>query len=479
VTIAPADAPYGISWDGDSILFGQGAKGILRVAATGGAPETLVRVDEDEEAHGPQMLPGGRHVLFTLASGTSSDRWDRARIVVQSLESGTRTILVDGGSDARYLPTGHLVYALAGVLYAVPFDAARRALTGTAVRIVEGVSRATGNQTGAAHYSVSETGTLIYISGLFDASVGLGETTQLGLVDRHGVIERLPLTPDTYQTPRVSPDGTRIAFGTDDGKEAIVWIYDLFGETPRRKLTFSGHNKFPVWSADGKRIVFQSDRDGDAAIFSQASDGSGTAERLTKPSPATSHVPESWSPHDEQLLYSVESRSGFALWVLSVKDRTTTPFGDVRSTTPIAATFSPDGRWVAYGSTDGAKQTVYVQPFPATGAKYQLIAKGLDTPSHPVWSPDGRELFYNPRPRGLEVVNIATTPTLAFGNSIPVPRPFQLTPPEQRRAYDITPAGKFVARIAPSSDASGAVIQPIHVVVNWFEELRARVPVPR
>jgi serine/threonine-protein kinase len=478
-TIAAAEPPFGISWEDDSILFGQGGKGIMRVASTGGAPETLVRVDAGEEAHGPQLLPDGRHVLFTLARGTASDRWDRARIVVQSLASGARTILVDGGSDARYVPTGHLVYALAGVLYAAPFDAARPALTGPAVRVVEGVSRGTGGLTGAAHYSVSETGTLVYIPGPLDASAGLGERMQLGLVDRNGIIDRLPLPADTYQTPRVSPDGTRIAFGTDDGKEAIVWIYDLFGNAPRRRLTFGGNNRFPVWSADGKEVVFQSDRDGDAAIFSQASDGSGSAERLTKPPKDTSHVPESWSPHDEQLLYSAETRGGVALWVLSVRDRKTTPFGDVRSTTPIAATVSPDGRWVAYASTDRGKQTIYVQPFPATGARYQLGAKGDDIPSHPVWSPDGKELFYNPRPLGLEVVSVSTTPAFAFGNSVPVPRPFQLSLPEQRRAYDITPAGKFVARISPSSETYGTVAQPIQIVVNWFEELRARVPASR
>jgi Tol biopolymer transport system component len=479
VTIASADAPYGISWDDSGIVYGQGGKGILRVPATGGAPDTLVRVEEGEQAHGPQMLPDGQHVLFTLATGTASDRWDKARIVAQALASGRRTILVDGGTDARYLPSGHLVYALAGVLYAAPFDPARPALTGPAVPMVEGVSRATGGLTGAAHYGVSETGTLIYIAGPVDASAELGEMAQLALVDRTGAIERLVLPPDTYQTPRVSPDGRRLAVGTDDGKEAIVWIAELSGNAPRRRLTFGGNNRFPLWSPDGRRIVFQSDRDGDAAIFSQASDGGGTAQRLTTASAGTAHVPESWSPQGERLLYSVETGNSAALQVLSVRDGTTTPFGDVRSRTPIAATFSPDGRWVAYGSSEGARQTIYVQPFPATGAKHQLVAKGLDLPSHPVWSPNGRELFYNPRPLGLDVVGISTTPSFAFGNAVPVPRPFQLSPPEQRRAYDITPMGKFVARVPGVGGTYGASIEPIQVVLHWSEELRARVRVPR
>ena len=479
VTIASADAPYGISWGDDGIVFGQRGKGILRVSPAGGALETLVPVNESEEAHGPQILPGGRQVLFTLATGTASDRWDRARIVVQSLRSGVRTALVDGGTDARYIPTGHLIYALGGVLYAVPFDPTRPALTGAAVPIVEGVSRATGSQTGAAHYSVSDTGTLIYIPAPLDGSAGLGETTLLGLIDRDGHVERLPLPSDTYQGPRVSPDGTRITFATDDGKEAIVWIYDLSGNGPRRRLTFGGNNRFPLWSADSRHIVFQSDRDGDGALFWQRADGSHSAERLTRPLNGTSHVPESWSPLADRLLYSVEKPGDVALWMLSISDRQATPFGEIRSRTPIASTFSPDGRWVAYASTDRGKQTVYVQPFPATGAKYQLVAKGLDLPSQPVWSPNGKELFYNPRPLGLEVVSVSTEPTFAFGNSVPVPRPFQLSPPEQRRAYDITPRGKFVARVSASNSAYGAIAQQIQIVVNWFDELRARVPISR
>ena len=337
------------------------------------------------------------------------------------------------------------------------------------------VSRKAGNQV----YHALRDPVLIQILDLLKQFFNAHLSETVAMLGQMTADDDVPLPADTYQTPRVSPDGTRIAFGTEDGKEAIVWIYDLSGNAPRRRLTFGGNNRCPVWSADGKTVVFQSDREGDAAIFSQASDGSGGAERLTKPPKDTSHVPESWSPNSEQLLYSAETRSNVTLWVMSVRDRKTTPFGDVRSTTPIAAAFSPDGRWVAYASTDRGKQTIYVQPFPATGAKYQLLPTGVDIPSHPVWSPDGKELFYNPRPLGLEVVSIATIPAFAFGNSVPVPRPFQLSPPEQRRAYDITPAGKFVARISPSSEPYGTAVEPIQIVVNWFEELRAKVPVSR
>jgi eukaryotic-like serine/threonine-protein kinase len=478
VTIAPVGTPYGISWGPAGIVFGQGRDGIMRVSANGGKPEMLVSVEEGQEAHGPQLLPGGQHVLFTLASGTAGDRWNKARIVVQSLTSGKRVTLIDGGSDARYVSTGHIVYALRGIVYAVAFDLQRLELTGSPMPIVEGVSRATGSQTGAAHFSVSDTGSLVYIPGSVAAAAGLGETLQLALIDRSGRVEPLPLAPDAYLMPRVSPDGGRIVFGTDDGTEAIVWVYDLSADKPKRRLTFGGNNRFPIWSRDGQHVVFQSDRAGDVAIFWQRADGTGTAERLTRPDRGTTHVPESWSPNGDNLLYSINQGSDAALWKLSLPNRQAAPFGDIHSSTPIGAAFSPDGRWVAYASAERGTQTIYVQPFPATGAKYQLIAKTSDTPCHPVWSPDGRELFYNPRPRGLEVVSVTTAPAFAFGSSSAVPRPFQLTPPEQRRAYDITPAGKFVARAFSNESQSGASADTqIQVVLNWFEELKARVPV--
>ena len=148
-----------MSWGPDNeILVGQGSKGIVRVSANGGKPETIVSVKPPEVAHGPQMLPGGDAVLFTLATGTGADRWDKAQIVAQSLKSGERKVLVEGGSDARYVPTGHLIYALAGTLLAVPFDVKRLAVTGGPVPVVEGV-RAAGN-TGTSQFSVSDNGSL-------------------------------------------------------------------------------------------------------------------------------------------------------------------------------------------------------------------------------------------------------------------------------------------------------------------------------
>ncbi len=483
VTMCPADNPFGISWGPNEIVFGQGSKGIMRVSPNGGTPDVLVRVKDGEVAHGPQVLPGGQHVLFTLATGTAVDRWDNAHIVVQSLTSGERTTLIDGGSDAHYVPTGHLVYALSGRVFAVAFDVRRLEVKGGPAPMVEGVRRSAGGVTGAAHFSFSSTGSLIYIPGPVSAA---SAEWDIALTDRKGGVEPLKLPPGSYSSPRVSPDGRRIAFGTDDGKEAIIYIYDLSATSAMQRVTFGGNNRFPIWSGDGQRVAFQSDRDGDLALFWQSAIG-GTAERLTKPEQGESHAPESWSPKADTFLFSSTKASDVSLWTFSLLDRKATPFGAVHSAVPTGGVFSPDGRWVAYTSTERGRvaytstergtTTIYVQPFPATGAKYQLVAKQRDIPHEVVWSPDGKELFYNPRAGGFEAVSVTTEPTFAFGNAVAVPRRFQLSPPEARRGYDITLGGKFVGLIPARQTESGMPTAPqIQVVLNWFEELKGRVP---
>ena len=474
VTICSADrAPFGITWGPEGIVFGQRDKGIMRVSPNGGTPDVLVRVKDDEEADAPQLLPGGQHVLFTLATGTAPDRWEKARIVVQSVASGERKTLIEGGSDARYVPTGHLVYAVGNSLFAVAFDLQRLEVRGSRTPMVEGVRRSSGRVTGAAHFSVSSTGSLIYIPGPFSRS---SASLDIAVIDGRGEVERLKLPSGPYLLPRASRDGTRIAFGTDDGKEAIVWIYPVSGRSQMQRLTYGGNNRVPLWSSDGKRVAFQSDREGDLAIFWQSTAG-GTAERLTKPEQGESHAPESWSPKGDRFLFSVTKGSDVSLWTFSLQDRKATPFGEVHSSFPVGARFSPDGRWVAYASTERGTTTIYVQPFPATGDKHQLSAKGLQNPHEVAWSPDGKELFYVPRIGGFEAVSITTEPTFAFGTAVAVPRPFLLGPPNSPTLYDIAPDGKFVGLItAGQTESDAARVPQIQVVLNWFEELKARVP---
>ncbi len=478
-TVCPATNPYGINWDETGIVFGQNdEKAVLRVSPNSGTPETLVTLKDPERAHGPQMLPGGTHVLFTLATNQASDRWDKADIVVQSLKSGERKRLVTGGTDARYLPTGHIVYVLGGTLFAVAFDAGRLEVKGGPVPVVEGVRRAPAQTSGAAHYSVSASGSLIYVPGPASQAASLMDIV---IGDSKGGLELLKLPSGPYEAPRMSPNGNRVTFGTDDGKEAVVWTFEVAGTSAMQRLTFGSNNRFPVWSPDSKRVTFQSDREKDLGIFWQLADGTGAAERLTRANPGESHEPVSWSPSANQvLLFDVRKGNDVTLWMLSLPDMKVAPFGGVHSTgSPTGAVFSPDGRWVAYTSTEVGKTTVYVQPFPATGAKYEVLARGGDNPHEAMWSADGNELFYTSRPGGFESVTVVKKPVFAFGNPVIVPRLFVLGPPAARRAYDVTPGGKFLGLATPgtaTTPGTNTQYQTILVVLNWFEELKQRVP---
>jgi Tol biopolymer transport system component len=335
-----------------------------------------------------------------------------------------------------------------------------------------GIFNHTVTVTGTAYFSFSQTGTLIYIPGLVSTT---SARSNLILIDRKGMKEQLKLTPDSYQAPRLSPDGKQIVVGTDDGKEAIVWIYKLSGTSPRRKLTFGGRNRFPIWSVNGQRIAFQSDREGDLGIWWQRADGNSPAERLTKADEGTSHVPESWSPQGDRLLVSIVKSAGNALSTLSMPDKKLVAFGDVHSQEPTDAVFSPDGRWVAYQTGNNSAHSLYVEPFPRTGTKYQ-ISNG--NAHHPLWSRDGKELFYVPERGEPVVVTVATEPSFSVGDPIQLPKIGVEAGATVSRNYDVTPDGTRLIRVIDAGQMqSGTPSAPqIQVVLNWFTELQQRVP---
>ena len=478
VTLCPAVNPYGVTWGPDGILLAQAsgeAHNVMRVPAGGGKSQILITLRTGELAEGPQMLPGGDAVLLTVATNNrvGADRWNKAQIVVQSLKSGARTLVFEGGSDARYLPTGHIAFAVGGSVYAVAFDLRSLTVKGEPFPVLEGVRRAAAGVTGMADFSVSDTGTLAYIPGPVMMTGGVG----LSLTDGQGVETPVKLSPGPYLSPRAAPDGTRVAMASNDGRETFIGVYELAGNTALHRITFGGNNQFPVWSPDGKRLAFQSGREGDLAIFSQAADGTGAPERLTKPGAGEAHVPQSWSPSGDLLLFDVVKGVDVWLWQLSLKDKTIAPFGGVHSFTETGAVFRSDGRWVAYSATEANHVTnIYVQPVPATGVKNELVRGQRGSPHHPMWTPDGTAVFYVPAPGVFERVTVSTQPTFGFGNPETVPRGFQGGPPNSRRAYDMMPDGRIVGLVTPGQASAENPTPEIHVVLNWFGELRARMP---
>src|SRR5262245_31569711 len=436
------DTPSGISWGRDGILMGQGARGIQRVSEKGGMPETLVTVRAGETASYPQMLPDGDSLLYTHGiTDTAADY----EIVVRSLKSGSEKTLIKLGSDARYLTSGHIAYAVGGVLYAVPFDVKRLMITGEQTAVVQGVRRGGGS----AHYSVSNTGTLVYVPGSAAFTEAQGD---LAFIDRKGQIERLNLPPASYEAPRVSPDGTQAAVSSREGGERNISIIDLSSEKALRKLTLGGSNRFPIWSRDGKRVAYQSDREGALAIFWQLADGTDRPERLTKPSEGASHVPDSFSPVSDVLLFSETKGGETSSWTLSLPDKNVKPFGNLKSQLPINAAFSPDGKWVTYQLGRSGENAVYVHPFP-TGQPYQ-ISKGLA--HHPVWSRDGKEVIFLPAQALPLVVLVTTQPSFSFSNNpLELPRKGLESGPNSIRNFDVMPDGRLFGVVNGRDTASG------------------------
>jgi serine/threonine-protein kinase len=349
------------------------------------------------------------------------------------------------------------------------------------VPLVEGIFRSSGSLGGGTWwYAVSDTGTLVYQPGL----VGASSTARITIAafDRAGKAEVLKIPPGPYTEPRVSPDGSMLAYGVDDGRDVSIWVFGMAGTASPRRLTFGGRDRFPAWSADSRRVIFQSDREGDLGLFAQPADGSGSAVRLTTADKGAAHVALSASPDGAILLFDETRINRTSLMAYSFKDRTSAPYGGVASTLPTSATFSPNGRWVAFAMRGEGQplSASFVQPHPATGAKFQISANAEDG-HHQTWSRDGKEIFYTPGPGSVFVALAVDTdgPTLSFGPAPPFPRTFANQPPSSQRPFDTWKNANGQSLIIGLS-ASGA--DPSHpervenrVVLNWFEELKSKV----
>jgi Tol biopolymer transport system component len=464
-----------LSWEPDGTILYVQSDGIWQVSENGGDPQQLVAI-EDGRAQGPQRLPGGDWVLYALVrTRPTSIAADDSEIVIASPSSGERRTLRARASHARYVPTGHILYGYNGTLYAAPFDVGRLEFTAAPVPVVEGLRSAI--QGGLFHFDISRTGTLVYVPGPAGAA---GEEYGIGVADRAGTVTRLVVPPGAYRHVRASRDGKRLAFDSESGNEAIIWIYDLAGASAIRRLTFEGRNRFPVWSPDGERIAFQSDRGGSAAIFVERIDGAGGAQQVTTPNEGEVHIPEDWSPDGNHLSFSVLQERTYTLRFLSLEDGTATQLGSLQSVEPIGSVFSADGKWLAYHavprgtSAESASGGVFVEPFPATGARYQVPKVLRDF--QPVWSADGPELFYvgSTASGQLAAVRISTESGLSFDG--PTFLPFSLTADRlsaNTRAFDVLPDGRFVG---PATGMSEALVPQVRFVVNWFEELKRLVP---
>ena len=470
VTLCEAQATFGGSWGPDgNIVFSQRSRGganagIVRVSSSGGAAEVLIPEDVQRgEFHSPQMLPGGQVVLFTLVTtsvvAVGGDRrvLDDDQIAVQSLETGERRVVIDRGTGARYLQTGHLVFARGGTLFAVPFDTDRLAVTGSPVPIFEGVRPA--RRIGDVNVDVSLDGSLVYIQGESERLV----PRTLVWVDRNGQEELLAAESRAYRVLRISPDGTQVALEIRD-QDDDIWIWDIRREVLRRLTVGPAIERSPTWTP-----VFWSDRDG-GGMFWMAADGSDAVERLTT-SQFRQH-PYSMTPDGSSLLfYQPNPENRWDLLMLALNEGASAKPLIQTIEADGAGVLSPDGRWLAYFSTESGEFEINVRPFPdLTRGKWQ-ISTGFGV--YPVWAPDGRAIFYNTSD-GIMRVPVATEPAFAPGDpEVVVEGPYYRSASDSR--FDVSPDGQRFLVIRELDQPADPV--EIRVVLNWVQELQARVPV--
>jgi serine/threonine-protein kinase len=463
VALCDAATLLGASWGPDNtIVYGSQGSGIMRVSANGGTPECIVKAKSGVLAM-PQILPDGKSMLYTVSTGANQNS-----IVVQSLKSKEPKELF-AGAGARYLPTGHIVYGVGNNLLAVPFDADKLDVAGGPASIVEGVFRITAPQ-----YAFSDSGTLAYIPGTA-AEATVGRT--LAWVDRNGKEEPLSASPNNYMYPKISPDGTRVAV-TIGGANMDIWIWDVTRKTLTR-LTFDEKPEIQsIWTPDGKRIVFASGVTGTNDVCWKAADGTGEVEKLGSVQGRTL-LPWSFSSDGKNLLMVEWMGANFDIGMMSMEDNhARKPLLQQEKYAEIQPEISPDGRWMAYASTESGQQEVYVRPFPDVNKGRWQVSTGSG--SCPLWSPNGRELFYLTNENSVMVTAVATRPTFSPGTPKALFRSIYVGPSTTAGTpWDISPDGKrFLMIKEPGSAASaGGGLRRINIVLNWLDELKQRVPV--
>jgi serine/threonine-protein kinase len=377
----------GASWGEDGNIFvSDPLKGLVRVPAGGGPPRMVAEVAKGEYALAlPQILPGGKAVLFTNYAALSANT---ASIQAVTLADHQRKIVVQGGTFPRYLATqngaGYLLYTNRATLFAVPFDPDKLETHGTAVPMLDDV---THSQVGSAHMEISRTGALVYRRGGGDAGM-----LTVTWIEGGGKTEPLLAKPGLYDRPELSPDGQRLALDVTEGSGPDIWVYDWHRDTMTR-LSFTGTAFSPIWSPDGRYIAWGSSAQG---MFAARSDGAGQPQQLTRSTDQQS--PWSFTPDGRQLAFQDRSsKSGYDLWTVPIES----DGAGLRAGTPVVflqtpaserhPALSPDGRWLAYTSDESGTFQIYVRAFPDKGAKWQISNSGG---TYPTWSRNGHELFF-------------------------------------------------------------------------------------
>jgi serine/threonine-protein kinase len=472
VTLAVASEPIvGADWgEDDQIVFGTGVSGLFRVPGGGGEPEALTALDEGDGSHRwPSMIDGRGAVVFTIAASGGAPA-TTGQLAVLDLESGDVTRLGLEGVSPRYVPTGHLVYAASDQsVRAVAFDVRSLTVTGSTVPLLEGVAV---KASGASNFDVSDDGRLVYALG----GGGGGAERSLLWVDRDGREEAINAPMRGYTYARLSPDDSRLAVDVR-GDSDDIWIWDFVPETLTRMLLGDGGSQYPTWTPDGARIAY-SGGTSDGSIYWKASNNTGAVETIADPDVPAGVSPYFFTPDGSALVFRDQVQGGDDLVMITLEGDQSTVWRLGEGLRVRNAVLSPDGTWMAYVSNESGRDQIYVRPFPEVETDVvQVSNNGGDDP---VWSRDGRELFYLQPGATTQMVSVpldagGVGQPFAFGaREVLFEWPYYTGNPG--RNYDVAIDGRFLAiDRAGAAAAGGSAGVEISVVLNWFEELRQRI----
>jgi Tol biopolymer transport system component/predicted Ser/Thr protein kinase len=467
---APLNA-LGGSWGEDGNIIVGSLNGLLRMPSAGGAAMPL-KIDGGVDVF-PQILPGGRAVLFNVAPTiVSLANMEELDIAVRVLATGETKTLLSKGYWPRYMPTsgktGHLVFMRAGTLYGVAFDPADLEVRGTPTPLLEDIAAGSNFAGGGGQFDFSDTGTFVYLSGK-----GENAAYPILWLDAAGRTTPLIAQSGSYGVPRLSPDGTRLAYTAAGNNVIDVWVYDLGRETPTQ-LTFTSPGLREIaWAPDSKHLVFG---DGKGLSWIRA-DGSSQPQRLLEA--ADNPRPSSFRA-DGRLAYSPSPGALPDIWTLAVdvsdperpKPGKPEPFLTDPRIVEVDPAFSPDGKFLAYASTESGPNEVYVQPFPKTGGKWKVSTAGG---KFPAWSRTTRELFFLGGDDRIMVVNYTIE-----GNSFirGTPRAWSSTQVFRdgvRQNFDVSPDGKRVVIFPKPMEKTDGSLHATFML-NFFDEVRRRIP---
>ena len=458
ILLAEVGFMTGMSWGTDDAILIATEYGIQRIPGNGGEAETLIAAQEGEDLQGPSLLPGGEWVLFSVSEGSGG--WSDAQVVAQSLATDERRLLVPGGTEPRYVATGHLTFARDGNLLAVPLDVENMAVAGGAVALVEGFPMAAS---GGAYYDVSIAGDLVYYSG----GAGGGRALRPAWYDLEGTLETLQFEGADINLARIAPDGNRIALQrASDGGEWQLWIYEI-DRLSAQRLTPDDLVAFnPVWSPDGEWVYFTEGSNN--AVARIRGDFTGTIETIAEDLAANPH---DVSPDGRELVVTLQGDS----WDISVIDIETGELEELVRTPAIEVgpQYSPDGRFISYGSNESGEFQTYVRDL-QSGRRYVASTEGGGSA---YWSPDGRTLYFHDSAM-LTSVTVETEPAVRLGSPVEL---FELSARASfpRNRLDIAPDGERILFLtsqgtSTQSDEEAAAGQ-IHVLLNWAQVLEERV----